>query len=163
MLFLTGTTLNVPSLMGAIMTIGVATANSILIVVFANDERAANKDSLEAAINAGFTRLRPVCMTALAMIIGMMPMALALGEGGEQNAPLGRAVIGGLLLATLGTLFVVPIMYSWLRTEAPRNYDEEIEKAYHEGDQQGQGKGEGQEQSTKPRPDQQSGEQPQPA
>jgi len=166
MLFLTGTTLNVPSLMGAIMTIGVATANSILIVVFANDERASNKDSLEAAINAGFTRLRPVCMTALAMIIGMMPMALALGEGGEQNAPLGRAVIGGLLLATLGTLFVVPIMYSWLRTEAPRNYDEEIEKAYHEGDQQGQqGQGQraGQEQSTKPGPDQQSGEQPQPA
>jgi Cu/Ag efflux pump CusA len=75
-------------------------------------------------------------MTALAMIIGMMPMALALGEGGEQNAPLGRAVIGGLVLATLGTLFVVPIMYSWLNTEPPRNYDEEIDKAYHEGEQQ---------------------------
>jgi multidrug efflux pump subunit AcrB len=138
MLFLTGTTFNVPSLMGAIMTIGVATANSILIIVFANDERATGKDSLEAAISAGFTRLRPVCMTALAMIIGMMPMALALGEGGEQNAPLGRAVIGGLLFATLGTLFVVPIMYSWLSTEPPRNYDEEIEKAYHEGEEQGQ-------------------------
>jgi multidrug efflux pump subunit AcrB len=134
MLFLTGTTLNVPSLMGAIMTIGVATANSILIVVFANDERAANKDSMDAAISAGFTRLRPVCMTALAMIIGMTPMALALGEGGEQNAPLGRAVIGGLLLATFGTLFVVPIVYSWLRTKPPRNYDEEIEKAYHAGE-----------------------------
>jgi multidrug efflux pump subunit AcrB len=133
-LFLTGTTFNVPSLMGAIMTIGVATANSILIVVFANDERASGKDSLEAAINAGHTRLRPVCMTALAMIIGMMPMALALGEGGEQNAPLGRAVIGGLLLATLGTLFVVPIMYSWLRTKDPKNYDEEIDKAYDQGD-----------------------------
>ena len=139
MLFLTSTTFNVPSLMGAVMTIGVATANSILMVVFANDERATGKDSVEAAINAGFTRLRPVCMTALAMIIGMLPMALALGEGGEQNAPLGRAVIGGLLLATLGTLFVVPVMYSWLRTAPPRNFDEEIDKAYHEGDQpQGQ-------------------------
>src|ERR1700744_2348390 len=135
MLFLTSTTFNVPSLMGAVMTIGVATANSILVVVFANDGRAAGKNSMEAALNAGFTRLRPVCMTALAMIIGMFPMALALGEGGEQNAPLGRAVIGGLLLATLGTLFVVPVMYSWLRTAAPRNLDEEIDKAYHEGDQ----------------------------
>ncbi|WP_213805475.1 efflux RND transporter permease subunit [Granulicella sp. dw_53] len=138
MLFLTGTTFNVPSLMGAIMTIGVATANSILMIVFANDERATGKDSIEAAINAGYTRLRPVCMTALAMIIGMLPMALALGEGGEQNAPLGRAVIGGLLLATLGTLFVVPIMYSWLRIDAPRNFDEEIDKAYHEGENQTQ-------------------------
>jgi len=133
-LFLTGTTFNVPSLMGAIMTIGVATANSILIVVFANDERATGKDNLEAAVSAGFTRLRPVCMTALAMIIGMMPMALALGEGGEQNAPLGRAVIGGLLLATLGTLFVVPIMYSWMRKNPPQNFDEEIDKADHEGE-----------------------------
>jgi multidrug efflux pump subunit AcrB len=137
MLFLTGTTFNVPSLMGAIMTIGIATANSILMVVFANDERAAGKDSLEAAANAGFTRLRPVCMTALAMIIGMFPMALALGEGGEQNAPLGRAVIGGLLLATFGTLFVVPVVYSWLRTEPPVNFDEEIDRAYHEGESQG--------------------------
>ncbi|AFL87988.1 cation/multidrug efflux pump [Terriglobus roseus DSM 18391] len=134
MLYLTHTTFNVPSLMGAIMTIGVATANSILMVVFANDERAAGKSSLEAALSAGFTRLRPVCMTALAMIIGMLPMALALGEGGEQNAPLGRAVIGGLLFATLGTLFVVPIMYSWLRTEAPRDMDKEIDDAYHEGE-----------------------------
>ncbi|WP_089410079.1 efflux RND transporter permease subunit [Granulicella rosea] len=134
-LFLTGTTFNVPSLMGGIMTIGVATANSILMVVFANDERAAGKTSLEAATSAGYTRLRPVCMTALAMIIGMMPMALALGEGGEQNAPLGRAVIGGLLLATLGTLFVVPIMYSWLRTAAPRDFDKEIDDAYHEGEE----------------------------
>jgi CzcA family heavy metal efflux pump len=144
MLFLTRTTFNVPSLMGAIMTIGVATANSILMVVFANDERTAGKDSLEAATNAGFTRLRPVCMTALAMIIGMLPMALALGEGGEQNAPLGRAVIGGLLLATLGTLFVVPIMYSWLVKEPPRNYDEEIDKAYHEGDDNASSPQEGQ-------------------
>ncbi len=146
MLFLTGTTFNVPSLMGSIMTIGVATANSILMVVFANDERLTGKNSMEAAESAGYTRLRPVCMTALAMIIGMLPMALALGEGGEQNAPLGRAVIGGLLLATLGTLFVVPIMYSWLSKEAPRNYDEEIDRAYHEGDKkedkaQAQGQG----------------------
>jgi CzcA family heavy metal efflux pump len=153
-LFLTGTTFNVPSLMGAIMTIGVATANSILIVVFANDERATGKDNMEAAISAGFTRLRPVCMTALAMIIGMLPMALALGEGGEQNAPLGRAVIGGLLFATLGTLFVVPIMYSWLRTETPKNYAEEIDKAYDEGGKQGQG------QQRQPG---QEGQQPQPA
>jgi multidrug efflux pump subunit AcrB len=157
-LFLTGTTFNVPSLMGAIMTIGVATANSILIVVFANDERASGKDSLEAAINAGHTRLRPVCMTALAMIIGMMPMALALGEGGEQNAPLGRAVIGGLLLATLGTLFVVPIMYSWLRTKDPKNYDEEIDKAYDQGDnKEGGNKESGNNQQA------QQGGQPQPA
>jgi CzcA family heavy metal efflux pump len=138
MLFLTGTTFNVPSLMGGIMTIGVATANSILMVVFANDERATGKNSVEAAMSAGFTRLRPVCMTALAMIIGMLPMALALGEGGEQNAPLGRAVIGGLLFATLGTLFVVPIMYSWLRTNPPRDFDVEIDKEYHERDAQTQ-------------------------
>lgn len=153
-LFLTGTTFNVPSLMGAIMTIGIATANSILLIVFANDERAAGKDSVEAALNAGFTRLRPVCMTALAMIIGMLPMALALGEGGEQNAPLGRAVIGGLLLATLGTLFVVPVMYSWLRTKPPVNYDEEIDRAYHEGNrpQEGQQSSGGNPQGGEPQP-----------
>src|SRR5947199_6289682 len=117
MLFITGTTLNVPSLMGAIMAIGVATANSILVVTFANDERCAheNKNALDAALAAGFTRLRPVIMTALAMIIGMLPMALGLGEGGEQNAPLGRAVIGGLLVATVTTLFFVPVVYSLLR------------------------------------------------
>ncbi|GAA3763048.1 efflux RND transporter permease subunit [Terriglobus aquaticus] len=132
MLFLTGTTFNVPSLMGSIMTIGVATANSILMVVFANDERIAGRNNIEAAENAGFTRLRPVVMTALAMIIGMLPMALALGEGGEQNAPLGRAVIGGLMFATLGTLFVVPIMYSWLRKDAPKNWAEEIEQTERE-------------------------------
>lgn len=137
MLFLTGTTFNVPSLMGAIMTIGVATANSILMVVFANDERALGKDRFEAALNAGFTRLRPVLMTALAMIIGMLPMALALGEGGEQNAPLGRAVIGGLLLATVGTLFVVPIIYSLLKKNAPIDYDREIDEEYA-GDQPSQ-------------------------
>ncbi len=133
MLFATQTTFNVPSLMGAIMTIGVATANSILMVVFANDERIAGKDRFEAALNAGFTRLRPVCMTALAMIIGMLPMALALGEGGEQNAPLGRAVIGGLLLATVGTLFIVPVIYSLLKKEAPVNFDREIDEEYAQG------------------------------
>jgi multidrug efflux pump subunit AcrB len=119
MLFLTGTTLNVPSLMGAIMGIGVATANSILLVTFANDERMEGKNAVDAALSAGFTRIRPVTMTALAMIIGMIPMALALGEGGEQNAPLGRAVIGGLLLATPTTLFFVPIMYTLLRSKPP--------------------------------------------
>jgi multidrug efflux pump subunit AcrB len=117
MLFLSGTTINVPSLMGAIMAIGVATANSILVVTFANDERCAheNKNALDAALAAGFTRLRPVIMTAMAMIIGMLPMSLGLGEGGEQNAPLGRAVIGGLLVATVATLFFVPVVYSLLR------------------------------------------------
>jgi multidrug efflux pump subunit AcrB len=127
MLFLTQTTFNVPSLMGAIMTIGVATANSILLVVFANDERLAGKNRFEAALNAGHTRLRPVLMTALAMIIGMLPMALAFGEGGEQNAPLGRAVIGGLLFATVGTLFLVPTIYSLLKKHAPIDYTKEIE------------------------------------
>jgi multidrug efflux pump subunit AcrB len=130
MLYVTHTTFNVPSLMGAIMTIGVATANSILMVVFANDERTAGKNQIEAALNAGFTRLRPVMMTALAMIIGMLPMALALGEGGEQNAPLGRAVIGGLLLATVGTLFIVPVIYSLLKKDAPVDYDKEIDEEY---------------------------------
>ena len=130
MLYMTQTTFSVPSLMGSIMTIGVATANSILLVVFANDERATGKDQLEAALSAGYTRLRPVCMTALAMIIGMLPMALAFGEGGEQNAPLGRAVIGGLLVATVGTLFIVPIIYSLLRKQAPIDYDERIDKEY---------------------------------
>jgi multidrug efflux pump subunit AcrB len=127
MLFLTQTTFSVPSLMGAIMTIGVATANSILMVVFANDERLAGKDQREAALNAGHTRLRPVLMTALAMIIGMLPMALAFGEGGEQNAPLGRAVIGGLLFATVGTLFLVPTIYSLLKKHPPIDYSQEIE------------------------------------
>ena len=135
MLFATQTTFNVPSLMGTIMTIGVATANSILMVVFANDERAAGKDRYEAALNAGFTRLRPVCMTALAMIIGMLPMALALGEGGEQNAPLGRAVIGGLLLATVGTLFIVPVFYSLLKKNPPMDFDKEIDAEYSEGEE----------------------------
>jgi CzcA family heavy metal efflux pump len=111
-LFLTQTTFNVPSLMGAIMSIGVATANSILLVTFANELRAQGADPMEAAITAGYTRLRPIIMTACAMIIGMVPMALGLGEGGEQNAPLARAVIGGLALATFATLFFVPLMFT---------------------------------------------------
>jgi CzcA family heavy metal efflux pump len=131
MLFITQTTFSVPSLMGAIMTIGVATANSILMVVFANDERLAGKDRREAALNAGHTRLRPVMMTALAMIIGMLPMALAFGEGGEQNAPLGRAVIGGLLFATMGTLFLVPTIYSLLKKHPPIDYSKEIDEEEH--------------------------------
>ena len=120
-LFATGTTFSVPSLMGAIMAVGVATANSILMVTFANDRRHENGDTaLEAALEAGRTRLRPVLMTALAMIIGMLPMSLGLGEGGEQNAPLGRAVIGGLLVATFATLFFVPVVYTLLRRRLPR-------------------------------------------
>jgi multidrug efflux pump subunit AcrB len=125
MLFVTQTTINVPSLMGAIMSIGVATANSILLVTFANDTRATGADAVQAALEAGHTRLRPVIMTALAMIVGMLPMALGLGEGGEQNAPLGRAVIGGLLMATVATLFFVPVVYSVLRKKAPRDYEQE--------------------------------------
>jgi multidrug efflux pump subunit AcrB len=115
MLFLTDTPLSVPALMGAIMSIGVATANSILVVSFANEQRHGGLSSLDAALAAGQTRLRPVIMTALAMIIGMLPMSLGLGEGGEQNAPLGRAVIGGLMVATLFTLLFVPVVYSVLR------------------------------------------------
>jgi multidrug efflux pump subunit AcrB len=113
-LFLTGTTLSVPALMGAIMCMGVGTANSILVVSFAKDRLGAHGDPRRAAIEAGVTRFRPVLMTALAMIIGMIPMALGLGEGGEQNAPLGRAVIGGLLLATVATLLFVPAVFSLL-------------------------------------------------
>jgi CzcA family heavy metal efflux pump len=123
MLYVTQTTLSVPSLMGAIMSIGVATANSILLVTFANDQRPLGKRAHEAALLAGYTRLRPVLMTALAMIIGMVPMALGLGEGGEQNAPLGRAVIGGLSAATFATLFFVPVVYSKLRYKQPQNLD----------------------------------------
>jgi multidrug efflux pump subunit AcrB len=111
-LFLTQTTFNVPSLMGAIMSIGVATANSILLVTFANELRATGMAPFEAAVTAGYTRLRPIIMTAFAMIIGMLPMALGLGEGGEQNAPLARAVIGGLGVATFATLFFVPLMFT---------------------------------------------------
>jgi len=119
MLFITQTTLSVPSLMGSIMAIGVATANSILLVTFANDQRRDGFGAVEAALAAGFTRLRPVLMTALAMLIGMLPISLGLGEGGEQNAPLGRAVIGGLVMATFATLFFVPVIYSVLRRKDP--------------------------------------------
>ncbi|QDU29158.1 Multidrug resistance protein MdtC [Anatilimnocola aggregata] len=115
-LFLWDTTFSVPALMGAIMSIGVATANSILLVTFANEQRSEGKNAWDAALEAGRTRMRPVLMTAAAMIIGMLPMSLGLGEGGEQNAPLGRAVIGGLLIATLTTLLFVPVVYSLLRT-----------------------------------------------
>jgi multidrug efflux pump subunit AcrB len=113
-LFATHTTLSVPALMGAIMCMGVGTANSILVVSFAKERLLQHGDPIEAAIEAGFTRFRPVLMTALAMIVGMIPMALGLGEGGEQNAPLGRAVIGGLLCATVATLFFVPAVFSLL-------------------------------------------------
>jgi multidrug efflux pump subunit AcrB len=112
MLFATGTTLSVPALTGAIMCMGVATANSILVVSFARERLEATGDAVVAALEAGFTRFRPVLMTALAMIIGMAPMALGLGEGGEQNAPLGRAVIGGLIFATAATLLFVPVVFS---------------------------------------------------
>jgi multidrug efflux pump subunit AcrB len=136
MLLLTGTTINVESFMGSIMAVGIAASNSILLVSFANEVRVEkNMDVLEAAGEAGKTRLRPVLMTALAMIIGMLPAALALGEGGEQNAPLGRAVIGGLLVATLVTLFVVPIVYSYLRIDMPTKHllDEKLAKEEQEG------------------------------
>jgi len=124
MLAVTGSTLNVESFMGAIMAVGIATSNSILLVNAANDARVSEgKGVLEAAIIAGKTRLRPVLMTALAMILGMVPMALALGEGGEQNAPLGRAVIGGLLVATFVTLFAVPAVYTLLRKAPPRAHE----------------------------------------
>jgi multidrug efflux pump subunit AcrB len=114
MLFITGTTLSVPALTGAIMCMGVATANSILLVSFARERLDAGASARQAALDAGFTRFRPVLMTALAMVIGMLPMALGLGEGGEQNAPLGRAVIGGLVLATVATLLFVPTVFSLL-------------------------------------------------
>ncbi len=123
MLVVTGSTLNVSSLMGSIMAVGVAVANSILIVNFANDMRREGLNAFQAALEAGRVRFRPVVMTALAMIIGMLPMALGLGEGGEQNAPLGRAVIGGLLAATVTTLFIVPIAYSLLRRQPPVSHE----------------------------------------
>jgi multidrug efflux pump subunit AcrB len=115
MLFLTHTPLSVPALTGAIMCVGVATANSILVVSFARDRMHEHGvDARTAALEAGFVRFRPVLMTALAMMIGMVPMALGLGEGGEQNAPLGRAVIGGLLLATVATLVFVPTVFAFI-------------------------------------------------
>jgi multidrug efflux pump subunit AcrB len=111
-LFATHTTISVPALMGSIMSVGVATSNSILVVSFAKERLEAGETPAQAALDAGFVRFRPVLMTALAMIIGMIPMALGLGEGGEQNAPLGRAVIGGLIFATAATLFFVPTVFS---------------------------------------------------
>lgn len=120
MLFLSRTTLSVPALMGTIMCVGVATSNSILVVTFANGRRHLGADARTAALAAGMTRLRPVIMTALAMILGMLPMSLGIGEGAEQNAPLGRAVIGGLLVATASTLYFVPVMYAVLRGKAPQ-------------------------------------------
>jgi multidrug efflux pump subunit AcrB len=119
-LFLTHTTLSVPALMGALMCMGIATANSILVVSFAKERLQEHGDSLRAAIEAGATRFRPVVMTALAMIIGMIPMALGLGDGGEENAPLGRAVIGGLLAATVATLLFVPAVFSMVHHRPSR-------------------------------------------
>jgi multidrug efflux pump subunit AcrB len=120
-LFLTRTHLSVPALMGSIMCMGVGTANSILVVAFAKERLELTHNAIQAAIDAGFTRFRPVLMTALAMIIGMVPMAMGLGEGGEQNAPLGRAVIGGLIAATVATLFFVPSVFSLFHNLARRS------------------------------------------
>ena len=127
-LFITHTTLSVPALMGAIMCMGVATSNSILVVSFATEKMETGSDSNSAALEAGFTRFRPVLMTALAMIIGMVPMALGLGDGGEQNAPLGRAVIGGLLFATVSTLFFVPVFFSLLHSSRSHQAKSEIKR-----------------------------------
>nr|WP_198982273.1 efflux RND transporter permease subunit [Herbaspirillum sp. ASV7] len=130
MLFITGTTLSVPALTGAIMTMGVATANSILIVAFARQRKEEGATPLAAALEAGSTRIRPVLMTALAMIIGMIPMALGLGEGAEQNAPLGRAVIGGLMLATVSTLFFVPVVFAGVHQRLARRADQRGKTAH---------------------------------
>jgi len=121
LLFATGTTLSVPALTGAIMCMGVATANSVLVISFARERLAELGDPLAAALEAGLVRVRPVLMTALAMIIGMAPMALGLGEGGEQNAPLGRAVIGGLAFATVATLLFVPVVFSLVHRKYGRD------------------------------------------
>jgi multidrug efflux pump subunit AcrB len=118
-LFATGTTLSVPALTGAIMCMGVATANSVLVISFARERLAELGDPVQAALEAGFVRFRPVLMTALAMVIGMAPMALGLGEGGEQNAPLGRAVVGGLVFATVATLVLVPVVFSLMHKKRP--------------------------------------------
>jgi multidrug efflux pump subunit AcrB len=121
MLFATHTTLSVPALTGAIMCMGVATANSVLVVSFAREQLTETGDPLKAAVEAGVTRFRPVLMTAFSMIIGMAPMAFGLGQGGEQNAPLGRAVIGGLLVATFATLFLIPIMFAMAHRQTRAN------------------------------------------
>ena len=131
MLFLSQTPMSVPALMGTLMCIGLTTANSILVVSFANQRMAAGEDALRAATSAGYTRLRPVLMTAGAMIVGMVPMALGIGEGGEQNAPLGRAVIGGLLFATFATLIFVPTMYKLLRRQPVAVHNSNLEGSAH--------------------------------
>ena len=118
-LWLSQTTLSVPALMGAIMSMGVATANSVLVVTFARENLRRGLPPIEAALEAGAGRIRPILMTALAMVIGMLPLSLGLGEGGEQNAPLGRAVIGGLVLATVTTLFFVPVVFSFMHRRTP--------------------------------------------
>jgi multidrug efflux pump subunit AcrB len=118
-LWLSQTTLSVPALMGAIMSMGVATANSVLVVTFARENLRRGLPPIEAALEAGAGRIRPILMTALAMVIGMLPLSLGLGEGGEQNAPLGRAVIGGLVLATVATLFFVPVVFSFMHRRTP--------------------------------------------
>jgi multidrug efflux pump subunit AcrB len=118
-LFLFQTTLSVPALMGAIMSLGVATANSVLVVSFARDNLLRGMSPIAAALDAGAGRIRPVLMTAAAMLIGMLPMSLGLGEGGEQNAPLGRAVIGGLFMATIATLLFVPVVFSFMHRRVP--------------------------------------------
>lgn len=129
MLVLTGTTINVESMMGAIMAVGVGVANGNLLIIFANELREDGRDAIAAAIEAAATRFRPILMTALAMILGMLPMALALGEGSEQSAPLGRAVIGGLLFATMMTLFVVPAAYSLMSGQFRSNHERDDEVA----------------------------------
>jgi multidrug efflux pump subunit AcrB len=131
-LFATHTTLSVPALTGAIMCMGVATANSVLVISFARERLNEIGDATQAALEAGFVRLRPVLMTALAMVIGMLPMALGLGEGGEANAPLGRAVIGGLTFATVSTLFFVPVVFSiFHRNYAAKAAGESTEGVIH--------------------------------
>ena len=138
MLFLTRTTVSVPALTGAIMCMGVATANSVLVISFAREQMAEGKSASDAAFEAGFTRLRPVIMTALAMVIGMIPMALGLGESGEQNAPLGRAVIGGLVFATIATLFFVPTVFTWVHRNAPKQEPKKgAAKGHHDEDAEG--------------------------
>jgi hypothetical protein len=130
MLFTTQTTLSVPALTGAIMCMGVATANSVLVISFARERYEELGDPVAAALEAGFVRFRPVLMTALAMIIGMLPMALGLGEGGEQNAPLGRAVIGGLIFATIATLMFVPVVFSMVHKKQGAKAAADLENSH---------------------------------
>jgi multidrug efflux pump subunit AcrB len=118
-LFVTQTNFSIPALMGTIMTVGVASANSILMVTFANEQKAEGQTPFAASLSAGYERFRPVIMTATAMIIGMIPMAIGSGQGGSQNAPIGRAVIGGLAVATFSTLLFVPLMFSIIKSRLP--------------------------------------------